>query len=238
MIPEKSSISTDEPGRTRTRATSRTPPTAVLVINTELDPLNLSSVEPLTARLAGALPPSWTVVSAHFSSIPAPLVSEPRPDFIVLSGQGTPWREYPPRTFADIRSFLDTASVPVLGICGGHQLLALAYGGRVGPIRGTVTGNGYGDLFRETGFQTVSILEDDPLFDGIAENALFRQNHVEEVKRIPRGFMLLAEGLESRCQAIRHGKKPVYGVQFHPERFTRRHAAGRKLLRNFFRLDG
>lgn len=37
---------------------------------------------------------------------------------------------------------------------------------------------------------------------------------------------------------MRHGARPLYGVQFHPERYSEAHPDGMRILANFFRLAG
>ncbi|MEM2936517.1 MAG: hypothetical protein QW231_05010 [Candidatus Bathyarchaeia archaeon] len=37
-------------------------------------------------------------------------------------------------------------------------------------------------------------------------------------------------------QAVKHKKRPLYGVQFHPQIYTEEHPDGKKILENFFRI--
>lgn len=78
----------------------------------------------------------------HFSQLTPELVAEKQPAFIVLSPQGTPWCRYSGETGVALQNFLwmlpllaEEMNIPILGICGGHQALALGFGGKVGPIR-------------------------------------------------------------------------------------------------------
>jgi GMP synthase-like glutamine amidotransferase len=48
----------------------------------------------------------------------------------------------------------------------------------------------------------------------------------------------LADSEACRIQAIRHASRPLYGVQFHPERYSQRHPDGRTIMANFFGLAG
>jgi GMP synthase (glutamine-hydrolysing) len=65
---------------------------------------------------------------------------------------------------------------------------------------------------------------------------LVEQRHFWELKAVPSGFVRLASSDACPIQAIRHGSRPLYGVQFHPERYSERHPGGRTILANFFGL--
>jgi hypothetical protein len=77
-----------------------------------------------------------------------------------------------------------------------------------------------------------------PLFAGLDETVVVEQRHFWELKTAPVGFVRLAASDACPIQAIRHGGRPLYGVQFHPERYSERHPDGRIILSNFFRLAG
>ncbi|MBS1262870.1 MAG: GMP synthase [glutamine-hydrolyzing] subunit A [Methanonatronarchaeales archaeon] len=98
-------------------------------------------------------------------------------------------------------------SVPVLGVCFGHQLVADALGGEVGAMED-----------REMGYRTVEVTEaglDDDLFHGVPDEFLVFQSHLDAVFDVP-DVTVLAEN-DFGIQAFRHDEHPAYGVQFHPE---------------------
>jgi len=64
------------------------------------------------------------------------------------------------------------------------------------------------------------------------------QRHFWELKDLPEGFVRLADSEACPIQAMRHVRRPLYGFQFHPERYTEAHPDGRTILANFFRLAG
>lgn len=94
-------------------------------------------------------------------------------------------------------------SVPVLGVCFGHQVLAAALGGRVDDM---------GEY--EIGYRDVEQTADDPLFDGIDDTFTVFTTHSDAVVELPEGTQLLAEN-DYGIHAFRADHS--VGVQFHPE---------------------
>ncbi len=141
---------------------------------------------------------------------------EPLPDpacvaGVVVSGSsamvsdGEDWSERAAAWLADAVR----ARTPLLGICYGHQLLAHALGGRVGP-------NPRG---REIGTVTVELLEaagSDALLGDLPGEIVVQVTHVESVLELPAGARLLASSAADPHQAFSVGDS-TWGVQFHPE---------------------
>jgi GMP synthase (glutamine-hydrolysing) len=179
-----------------------------------------------------------------FSEVTVENMIKLKPAFLALSPNGIPWCKYKGRNHTDLMKFfhslkvlVEDMDVPVIGICGGHQALALAFGGKVGPIRG-----GEDDCFpyghnpTERGRQNVSVVEKDPLFAGMGETINLVQNHYDEVKRLPASFVCLARNQLCPYQIIRHPTKPAYGVQAHTEYYLASRPDGGTLLRNFLHI--
>jgi GMP synthase (glutamine-hydrolysing) len=105
---------------------------------------------------------------------------------------------------------LVAASVPVLGICYGHQLLAQALGGRVGS-------NPRG---REIGTVRVDVRAaarvGDPLLGGLPETIEVQATHLESVLEPPPGAVLLGSNEADPHHAVSYGPR-AWGLQFHPE---------------------
>ena len=116
-------------------------------------------------------------------------------------------------------------SVPVLGICYGHQLLAHACGGVVD----------YHPQGREIG--TVSIentaaAQQDSLFGAMPGRFLGHTTHSQSVLRLPLEAVLLAGSEHDAHQAFRIGEN-AWGVQFHPEfdaQIMRGYVGGRRTV--------
>jgi GMP synthase (glutamine-hydrolysing) len=176
-----------------------------------------------------------------FREVTAENMAKLRPTFLALSPNGVPWCRYKGGNGVDLDNFLSSLkiiveemNIPVIGICGGHQALALAFGGKVGPIRG-----GEDDCFpyskkpTEKGRHNVYVVADDPLFQGMGKTVNLVQNHFDEVKRLPEGFVPLAQNELCEYQIIKHPTKPAYGVQAHTEYFLKTRPDGGLLLKNF-----
>lgn len=182
-------------------------------------------------------------ISMHFKDVTLEKLEEMAPDFIVLSPQGTPWCRYTGKTGIALQNFLwmlptiaEDLNIPILGICGGHQALALAFGGRVGPIRA-----GYLDCMpynkeRQWGVIKLTLMNPDPIFMGLEGDVNMVESHYDEVKVLPPGFVLLASDKLSPNQIIRHPNRPVYGIQGHPEHFLSSRPDGGILIRNFLQI--
>jgi GMP synthase (glutamine-hydrolysing) len=195
----------------------------------------LSTVRELSGNANGKI--------VHFSRVTPELVAEMQPSFVILSPQGTPWCRYGGESGIALQNFLwvlplmaEEMDIPILGICGGHQALALAFGGKVGPIRG-----GEDDCLPYTRDRQVGVIgltrtEPDPIFKGLQRDLRLSSSHYDEVKVLPPTFVLLASEKSSRIQIMRHATRPVYGIQGHPERFDHNRPDGGILVRNFLSI--
>ncbi|MDQ7007879.1 MAG: aminodeoxychorismate/anthranilate synthase component II [Acidobacteriota bacterium] len=123
-----------------------------------------------------------------------------------------------------IRAF--AGKVPVLGVCLGHQALAAAFGGSVGPARSLMHGKpsevyhdgrtlyqGLPNPFTAGRYHSLAVLEDD----------------------LPGELSVSAYTSDGEIMGLRHTSLPVEGVQFHPESVLT--PRGESLLRNFLDQD-
>src|SRR3984893_12345956 len=101
--------------------------------------------------------PDLRVVSEPIHDISPEFVKTLNPSHIVLSGQSHPWDRYSTESLAGVFYVIRTASRPILGVCGGQQQMALAFGAPVGLIERIAPGEGYEGAFRERGFCTVDL---------------------------------------------------------------------------------
>jgi GMP synthase-like glutamine amidotransferase len=107
-----------------------------------------------------------------------------------------------------IRTWVEELGRPFLGVCLGHQLLADALGGEVGPMPEP-----------EIGVMEVALTEEgrtDLLLGDLAPNFPALQWHGAQVVRAPIGAVVLASNPQCGIQALRVGPA-AWGVQFHVE---------------------
>ncbi|HEV2834445.1 MAG TPA: gamma-glutamyl-gamma-aminobutyrate hydrolase family protein [Pyrinomonadaceae bacterium] len=162
----------------------------------------------------------------------ADAVAEFSPDAIVLSGTLRDFDYYKQSILDEFGQFIRTTKVPVLAICGGHQLVGLSFGARVVTLDKLEQHEQRSARPLEYQYRFVRITEpDDPIFKNIAvceepKNArgahILRvwQNHGLQLDRVPEEFQLLATSYLCRNQMMvkRSDGQLIYTVQFHLEK--------------------
>ena len=145
------------------------------------------------------------------------------PDHIILSpGPGRP---------EDAGVTMEAAgslgrSIPVLGVCLGHQAICAAFGA-------TVT---YAKRLMHGKQSMVSLDKGCPLFRGCPDTVPVARYHSLAVdpETIPDALLITARTLDGEIMGVRHREYPVYGVQFHPESILT--PDGKRMLANFLQL--
>ena len=181
------------------------------------------------------LRPGTEIVTESFQRASINRLLEIKPSHIILSGQSNPWQAYHPESLAGVFELIQKAPQPILGVCGGHQQIALAFGAPVGLMERLEPGEGYEGAKRERGYLPIET-DGRGLFQNLPENITVWHSHCDEVKELPEGFVRTASNQTCAIQAMQHTNRRLFGVQFHPELFNEEFPAGRQVIENFLTL--
>jgi anthranilate synthase component II len=115
-----------------------------------------------------------------------------------------------------------SGEVPILGVCLGHQAIAVAFGGVVGKARQLMHGK----------VSTVTA-DGKSLFQGIKSpfQAMRYHSLAVEPDSVPACLEVTAHAEDGEIMGIRHREHQTEGIQFHPESIMTQ--VGKRLLRNF-----
>lgn len=152
-------------------------------------------------------------------------IADLAPDHIIVSpGPGRP---------ADAGVIIDvirllSPTIPILGVCLGHQAICEAYGGMITYAKKLMHGK-----------QTQVQLDTEcPVFEGCpAETPVARYHSLAvDPDTLPAELTVTARTADGEIMGVRHNEYPTYGVQFHPESIMT--PEGRRMLRNFLKERG
>jgi GMP synthase-like glutamine amidotransferase len=146
---------------------------------------------------------------------------------VILGGLGEGgYEDYEPHKVDNLNYMLDkinpviqhiqSQSVPTLGICFGHQVLADLLGGSI------VTDSN----MAESGIAKIMLTEtgkEDPLLTSLPDEFYGIVSHKSSVLHLPKGAELLAYSERCPIQGFKY-KSNIYGFQLHPELNVKEHS--------------
>ena len=150
------------------------------------------------------------------------VVARLRPQGIVISpGPCTPAEAG--ASVAITQAYYET--LPILGVCLGHQVIAAALGGRV--VSAAVPVHGRTSLIHH---------DSRALFRGIPNPLTATRYHslIVDEHSLPEPLEVTARTADGIPMAIAHRRHPVFGVQFHPEKSRE---AGLQIIKNFTEIN-
>ena len=203
--------------------------------------------------------------NVHLSET-AETAAEYKPQAIVMSGTLRDFDYYKQEHLDNFEAFIKETKIPVLGICGAHQLIGYCFGAKITTLDDLEAFQKRTDRVVEYQYRFISITDkDDPIFEGVnddesglwqdytKEKGIIRvwQNHGLQLDRVPDGFQLLATAYLCKNQMMvkRNNGQLIYTVQFHleksfedwnknPTRWEHQNESrdGRVIFENFLRL--
>ena len=173
-------------------------------------------------------------LTVHLSEV-AEAARSFNPDAIVLSGTFSDFDYYNPQHLSKFTDFVKETKIPILAICGAHQLVAVAFGSKLKTLDDLDLSEKRTDRVVEYQYRFVKIIDNtDPIFAGTEdeksgiwqdytkEDDILRvwQNHGVQVDGVPTGFKLLATSYLCKNQMMvkNSGGQMIYAVQFHLEK--------------------
>ena len=116
-------------------------------------------------------------------------------------------------------------SIPILGVCLGHQCIAQVFGGEI--VRAEKLMHGKSSTIRH---------QQSGIFENVAQPLEATRYHSLIVRRqsLPEALQVTAETDDGEIMGLQHRQFPLHGVQFHPESILT--SEGKKLLANFLRI--
>ena len=141
---------------------------------------------------------------------------------IILSGgKGNPFE---PLNLTSNFVALMNYDVPILGLCLGHEIIAVAYRGRIKKLS-------------EYNVKKIPITltkPEDKIFEGLNKSeVLFSRRHSFHVSELPDAFESIATSELTPNEIIRHKEKAIYGFQSHPEVSGK---DGIQIIQNFLKI--
>lgn len=172
--------------------------------------------------------------TVHLSEI-AEAAQAYEPDAIVMSGTYSDFDYYNSEHLDRYRNFIRETKIPVLAICGAHQLVGMSFGAELRTLDDLELSEKRSERVLEYQYRFIKICDkSDPIFQGIdddesgiwqdytREDKILRvwQNHGVQVAGVPLGFTLLATSYLCKNQMMvnRSEGQLIYSVQFHLEK--------------------
>ncbi|WP_407570358.1 chorismate-binding protein [Deinococcus altitudinis] len=183
--------------------------------------LLLDNFDSFTQNLAHDLAAHGAEVLLRSNTAPLPELLALCPDAVLIGpGPGTP--QSSGVTLPLTRACLER-SLPLLGVCLGHQALGEALGGRV--VRAAQALHGMPETVQHSGRG---------LFAGVPQGAVFTRYHSLIVEGLPAQAQVTATSQAGEVMALEVCGAAAWGVQFHPESLLSEY--GRTLLGNWLTL--
>ena len=120
---------------------------------------------------------------------------------------------------------IQSAEVPILGVCLGHQIIGQVFGSKIIQAKKLMHGKTSKIMSKKTG-----VLKNLPkTFEATRYHSL-----IIDKKSLSKALEITAETKDGLIMGVRHKKYPVHGVQFHPESIKTK--IGIKILKNFIKI--
>ena len=172
-------------------------------------------------QLIGSINPDIKVIRNNEMTVAK--IAELNPSHIILSpGPGFP---------KDAGVCIETVkklgkSIPILGVCLGHQAICEAYGATISYAKKIMHGKQ----------SNISIANTCPIFKEMTSEIKAARYHSLAVKpnTLPENLLVTGRTLDDEIMAVMDKNHPIFGVQFHPESILT--PEGKQIIKNFLKI--
>ncbi len=134
--------------------------------------------------------------------------------------------------YKGVMDLIEYCTMPLLGVCFGHQLLCTTFGAKIDTLPQPVLNK----------FEQVNVVQTGDILSRFRKSqtiplAEYHNDYVLKESLDDAGFNLIADSVSCEVEAVKHKSKLFFGVQFHPERImigNETHVEGHKLIDNFY----
>ncbi len=179
----------------------------ILIVDNNIDK-EANGRWPLCADFRRYLEGEVTVRRAPQEDLPKDLA---RFTHVIFTGSKTSILDHQPwiQKVIDLVKDGEKRGLPMLGVCYGHQIIAKTFGGKPSVRKAPKP---------EFGWVNIEQTGENPLLESLPREFHSFQSHFEEVCSLPQGFVKTAESDRCEIQAYYVEGKPIFGIQFHPEK--------------------
>lgn len=173
-------------------------------------------------QLAGETDPDIKVIRNDEMSVEEIAALSPR-RIILSPGPGRP--EDAGVTMQVVKAL--GGSVPILGVCLGHQAICAAFGAKITYAKKLMHGKQ----------SRIKVDTSSPIFVGLPERTPVARYHslAADPATMPSCLKVTAVTDDGEIMAVQHAQLPIFGVQFHPESVMT--PCGKQILRNFMAVQ-
>ena len=141
----------------------------------------------------------------------------------IIISPGPGWPDDAGKTIDIINCFKN--SIPILGICLGHQAIVRAFNGEIVKCNEVIHGKTSAITFKPS-----------KLFKKVKNPFLATRYHSLCVDRmtLTQELKVIAETKNNTIMAVEHISKPIFGLQFHPESIATNQ--GHRIIKNFLNI--
>lgn len=125
-------------------------------------------------------------------------------DLIIISGGSRHGLKTTTESVGYQKEIIEKTTKPIIGICLGYQMLIRSLGGNIFKLPR-----------RREGVLNIRVIKDDPIFANTRLHLVY-QSHTWGIMNLNKDFEILAVSQDG-IEVVRHNKRPIYGMQFHPE---------------------